>query len=813
MNGIEWILIFLAASSVLFYNRAAAVIWAFTAAILLLFMMPFGTFTLHELILYWLIAIVILLPLVVGPIRQQILSRPILFFYKRAMPAMSSTEREALAAGTVTFEGDLFSGAPSWQKLLNLPAPMLTLEEKQFLDGPVEELCSMLHDWDITHNRADMPTAIWDFLKEKGFFSLIIPKQFGGKAFSAYAQSQIFIKVYAMSATAAITIGVPNSLGPAELLLHYGTNEQKDFYLPRLARGAEIPCFALTGPDAGSDASAMQDTGIVCMGDYEGEQVLGIRLNFSKRYITLAPVATVIGMAFKLFDPEHLLGKKTNLGITCALVPRNTPNVVIGRRHFPLNLVFQNGPIQGKDVFIPVDFIIGGAKMAGHGWRMLMECLAAGRAITLPAGSAGGTKALAFATGAYARIRRQFNVPVGYFEGVQEALARIAGNTYVVDAARSFTAAAIDAGAKPAIASAIIKYHTTELGRQVTNDAMDIHGGKGICLGPNNYLGRGHESVPIAITVEGANILTRSLIIFGQGAMRCHPYIFAEFTAAEMPDKKESLVAFDKVIAPHLAYTFSNFVRSKTLAWTGAFFTALPRGKTRKYFRQLTRFSAAFALLADMSLLLLGGALKRKESISARLGDILSYQYLLSAVLKHFHDQQQPADDLPLIKWIAQTNLYQQQQTIAELLRNLPNRFFACLMHLVIFPFGKNFTPPKDKLTQQVATLLLTTTATRARLAEGIFLTPTANNLMAKLENALIKIIAAEPIEKSIREAIKAKAIKGNTWQEQIQFALEQNIISDTQFNVIDAAEKACQQIIAVDDFAPADLVRVDANT
>jgi acyl-CoA dehydrogenase len=809
MSGCHWLLVFAVSFGVLAYHRASLIVWTISVAILLGLMTclsPLGPF---GLTIYWLLFLAFAIFWNVLSLRRRFISRFILKFYKKVMPTMSRTEREALAAGTVTWEGDLFRGAPRWDKLLNLAKPKLSAEEQAFLDGPVETLCAMINDWDITHNRADLTPETWQYLKDQGFFSLIIPKIYGGKEFSAYAHSQILIKVYGISVTAASTIAVPNSLGPAELLLHYGTPEQKSYYLPRLARGEEIPCFALTGPDAGSDAGAMPDTGIVCMGNYQGKQVLGIKLNFNKRYITLAPVATVVGMAFKLFDPDHLLGKKTNLGITCALIPRDTPNMEIGRRHFPLNIVFQNGPIHGKDVFIPIDWIIGGPAMVGQGWRMLMECLAAGRAISLPAGSTGGAKVMTYTSGAYARLRRQFNVPIASFEGVESVLARIAAYTYMIDSARSFVVAAIDTGEKPAIASGIIKYHTTELGRMVANDAMDVHGGKGICLGPKNYLGRGYESVPISITVEGANILTRNMIIFGQGAMRCHPYIFTEFQAAQMEDPKESLVAFDKAIMGHLGFTISNVVRTIVLSVTSGWFTRAPRGKTKRYFQQATRFSAAFALVADMSLMILGGALKRRENISARLGDILSYLYLLSAALKHYYDQDCPAEDLPLVRYACLTYLNDLQNAFKELLRNFPNKIVGLLLWIIIFPYGRNFGKPKDKLGHEVANLIISPTAARDRLSAGVYTKPTEHNMVAVVQDAFLKSIAAEPVQVILQQAMKSKTITGITLTDQAAAALAQKLIVQEQYDLIVKAEVARHLVIAVDDFAPEELERV----
>lgn len=813
MTGLQWFLIFLTAFAVLSYHRASLMVWTISFALLLAVFTKFGSQLVISLTVTWIVLLCIFVPLNILPLRRRLFSKPILNFYRKIMPSMSRTEKEALAAGSVTWEGDLFRGAPRWEKLLSLPKPKLSAEEEAFLNGPVETLCKMIDDWDITHNRADMPPEMWKFIREEGFFSLIIPKSYGGKEFSAYAHSQILTKLYGRSTTVASTVAVPNSLGPAELILHYGTTEQKNYYLPRLARSEEIPCFALTGPDAGSDAGSIPDTGVVCWGTHEGKKTLGIKLNFNKRYITLAPVATVIGLAFKMYDPDHLIGKKTNLGITCALIPRNTPNVVIGRRHFPLNTVFQNGPIHGKDVFIPVDWIIGGTPMAGSGWRMLMECLAAGRAISLPASSNGAAKVLVFATGAYARIRRQFNTPIGKFEGIEEVLARIAGKTYIIDAARSFAAASIDQGEKPAIASSIVKYHSTELGRQVSNDAMDVHGGKGICLGPNNYLGRGYQAVPIAITVEGANILTRSMIIFGQGAMRCHPYIFAELEAAKNPDEKQSLIAFDKALTGHMSYTISNIVRTIVIGVTGAIFIKAPNGKTKRYFQEATRFSSSFALFADIALMVLGGALKRKETISARLGDILSELYLISAVLKHYQDEGQPEEDLPLVEWACQSGLYNIQQTFSDLFQNFPNRTVAFLLEMVIFPYGRNFKKPTDKLAQDVAQLIFSPTASRTRLAAGAYITPVKENVLTLVEDAFTKTIAAEPIEKILRTAAKDEKIDGNTTAELAEAALAIKIISQEQCNLVIAAEKARHLVIAVDDFSTEELARVTTKS
>ncbi|HEX4044381.1 MAG TPA: acyl-CoA dehydrogenase [Gammaproteobacteria bacterium] len=801
MLGLSCLIVFVLITLILAYQRASLIIWTLSLALLLIFSTYFIGVTV-AVIVSWLLFLVLFTPLVIRPLRRRWISRPSLNLFRRVMPTLSRTEREAIAAGSVTWEGDLFRGDPNWQKLLSLAAPKLTEEEQAFLDGPVEKLCCMINDWDITHNRLDLPAEMWAFIKENGFFGLIIPKQYGGKQFSAYAHSQILVKVSSRSITVASTLAVPNSLGPAELLLHYGTEEQKNYYLPRLAKGGEVPCFALTSPDAGSDASAMTDYGIVCRGEHEGQTVVGIRLNWNKRYITLAPIATVIGLAFKLYDPEHLLGEKEDIGITCALVPRQLPGITIGRRHFPLNTPFQNGPLQGKNVFIPIDWIIGGVKQAGKGWRMLMECLAAGRAISLPANSLGGAKMICYTTGAYARIRRQFHLPISSFEGIEAPLARIATATYLIDAARLLTIGAIDAGEKPAVASAIIKYHATELARQIACDGMDIHGGKGICLGPKNYIGRGYESSPIGITVEGANILTRCMIIFGQGAIRCHPYVFAELEAGRAGD----VVAFDKAFMKHGAFVISNVVRSLVLGLTSSRIVCTPQTKTKRYFQHATRFSSAFALITDMAMLCLGSNLKRKEGISARLGDILSYLYLLSAALKHYHEEGEPVEDWPMIEFIAEHSLFQIQEQFIGILANFPNRCLAFVLKRFIFPLGQHFTKPRDQLNHAITQLLIEPTSTRARLTAGAFLSNVPENVLAEVEDALVKTIIAEPIDKLIRSAKRDDKIVGYTLIETVQSALERKIITTEQFDIVMQAEAARQRVIAVDAFTPEEL-------
>jgi acyl-CoA dehydrogenase len=802
MTGIIWFFVFLIGALVLAYQRVslltatlayggALLIYAFTTAA------PIST-----LLLVAVLAVLVLLN--IDAFRLRFISRPFLRTYRRMLPSMSQTEKDALEAGTVWWDGELFTGGPDWDKLLSATPPRLTPEEQAFIDGPCEELCRMIDDWDITHRRADLPPHLWDYIKSKGFFAMIIPKKYGGLEFSAYAHSCVLVKLSSRSGVVASTVAVPNSLGPGELLLHYGTDEQRNYYLPRLARGEEIPCFGLTGPRAGSDAASIPDTGIVCKGMYEGREVLGVRLNFSKRYITLAPVATVIGLAFKLFDPDRLLGdERTDYGITCALIPRHTPGITIGRRHFPLNAPFQNGPIQGKDVFVPLDFLIGGVKMAGQGWRMLVEQLSVGRCISLPSSATGASKAAVFATGAYARIRRQFNVPVGQFEGVAEAIARMTGTTYIMDAARSVTAGAIDGGEKPSVPSAMLKYHLTEYGRSVANDAMDVHGGKGIMLGPRNYLARGYDLVPVAITVEGANMLTRSLIIFGQGAIRCHPFVLREMNAAREKDKRKALREFDVALFGHVGFTISNAVRSLVMALTLARFSHVPAtGSTERFYQHINRFSASFAFATDVAMLTLGGYLKKKESLSARLGDVLSCMYLASMVLKHYENQGRPEEDLPLVEWACRTLLYKAQEQLHSFLRNFPNRFLAGFMRFFIFPRGQTYHAASDRLGLDIVEQMLHTSMPRDRLTNGVYRTIEPGNPLGMLQEALVLADAAEPLEKRVRvEGVKTGRVTALDMPGQVQQALAAGILTETEAAMLRDYDRRVMELIHVDDF------------
>ena len=802
MMSLLWLVAFLGAALYLAYRRATLGRVTLVLGLLLLAYTVWGAGGWIWVALLWAFyAPVVLLNIV--PLRVALISRPFLRTYLKLLPVMSSTERDALEAGTVWWDGELFTGGPNWEKLMSAKRPELTAEEQAFIDGPCEDVCRMVSDWHVTHELGDLPAPVWDFLKAKGFFAMIIPKQYGGLQFSAYAHSCVLVKLSSRSATLASTVAVPNSLGPAELLLHYGSDEQKNYYLPRLARGEEVPCFALTGPRAGSDAASIPDTGVVCKGLWQGREVVGLRLNFSKRYITLAPVATVIGLAFRLLDPDKLMGEDPDPGITCALIPRNTPGITIGRRHFPLNTPFQNGPIQGKDVFVPLDVLIGGPKMAGQGWRMLVEQLSVGRCISLPSNTTGGAKAGIFATGAYARIRRQFNMSVGRFEGVSEVIARMAGHTYIMDAARSVTAGAIDGGERPSVPSAMLKYHCTEFGRMVANDAMDVHGGKGVCLGPKNYLGRGYQAVPIAITVEGANILTRNLIIFGQGAVRCHPFVLREMNAAKDPNRERGLADFDKAFFGHIGFTFSNAARSLVMALTLARFTKVPDvGASTRYFQHVNRFSASFAFAADVAMLALGGYLKKKETLSARLGDVLSSKYLASMVLKHHENQGRPEADQPVVEWACRHLLYRAQEQLHGFLRNFPVRWLAGLMRFLIFPRGLTYSAPSDRLGQAIVEVMMTPSEVRGRLAHGIYQTLEPTNPLGLLHEALVLAIAAEPIEKRIRvDGVKTGLVTALDLPGQIQQALAAGVISETEAAQMREYDRKAMDLVHVDDF------------
>ena len=802
MSAIAPLLVALIVSGVCAWMRTGLRPWTVAAAIGivlagLIFQAPMAMWV--TLVVFALIAV----PLNLDDIRREHISKPLLKLFAKVTPQLSDTERTALEAGTVGFEGQLFSGKPDWSELLSQPVPRLSDQEQAFMDGPVEQLCAMIDDWQITHELADLPPEVWEFLKKNKFFGMIIPEEHGGLGFSALAHSAVLQKLASMSMTLASTVAVPNSLGPAELLLHYGTEEQKKDMLPRLADGRDIPCFALTAPNAGSDATSLTDFGIVCKGKHEGANVLGIRLTFDKRYITLAPVATLVGLAFRMYDPERLLGDEEDLGITLALLPRDTEGLEIGRRHFPLNIPFQNGPVRGTDVFVPLSVLIGGPEMAGQGWRMLVECLSVGRAISLPSNGAGGSKAAAAATGAYARLRRQFGLAIGRFEGVQEALARIGGHTYAASALSRATAAAVDRGEKPAVSSAIAKYHATEWGRMVAQDAMDVHGGKGVQIGPGNYAARGWQGVPIGITVEGANIMTRSLMIFGQGAIRCHPYVLKEMRVLEIEDDKEQLRAFDKALFGHIGFGISNAVRAFVMGLTFSMIGKVPGDDyTRRYYRKLNRYSAALALCSDIAMGVLGGKLKFKEKLSARLGDVLSHLFTASALLKRYEDQGRPESDRPLLAWAFHNSVWQMQMALDGVVRNFPVRPIGWLMRVLVFPFGRREVPPSDRLGHRVASLLMAPSETRDRLIEWTCLTPTDNNAIGRLNALLPDVIAAEPVERKVLKAVKAGQIEVHGEIAQLDKALELGVIDADEHALVQRVRELGEEFIAVDDFS-----------
>lgn len=734
--------------------------------------------------------------------RQQRISKPILTKVRKILPPLSSTEQDALEAGTVGWDAELFSGNPGWHKLLSFRRTELTQEELDFINGPVEELCDLLDDWKINFESRTLPQEIWDFYKAHGFFSMIIPKQYGGLEFSAYAHSQVVMKIASRSIAGAVTVMVPNSLGPAELLLSYGTEEQKNYYLPRLASCEEIPCFALTGPNSGSDAANMPDFGVVCYGEHEGKKTLGMKVSWSKRYITLSPIATLLGLAFKATDPDKLLGDDVNLGITLALIPTNTPGVITGHRHFPCRQAFLNGPTQGDEVFIPMEWIIGGQDRIGEGWRMLMEALSTGRSISLPSLSSGAAKLCASTSSAYARVRKQFGVPISSFEGIEEALAPIAANAYMLDAARHLTTSLVDHGQKPAVISAMLKYHATSRMRESINLAMDIHGGKSICDGPSNYLINAYYSLPVSITVEGANILTRSMIIFGQGAIRCHPYLEPIIRAAHNDNKQQGLEDFDQALFGHLSWHTKNLARAFWHNLSGGIFANAPKVKhTHKYYRHLTRISASLAVMTDLTLLLLGGKFKFKESLSARFGDVLSEMYLMSSVLKQHHDQGAPEQDLPIVRWCCLRGLHNIQEAMHKILDNYPSKTIAWCLRRVIFPWGRRFLPPSDELTHQVARLIQQPGATRNRVCQGIYTGSQENAPVQRMEDALIAVLEAEHIEAKLSSISKKIDV-----QQRIKMALEQGLISGTEAQKLNRAEQLTAEVIAVDVFPPGTL-------
>ncbi|RBW67201.1 acyl-CoA dehydrogenase [Vibrionales bacterium C3R12] len=737
-------------------------------------------------------------------LRQKWVSDPAFKFFKKVLPPLSNTEKEAMEAGSVWWDGELFSGKPDFKKLHHYPKPTLSSEEQSFIDNELETLLAMLDDQKIVKEDRDLPAEVWEFLRKERFFSLIIAKEYGGRNFSSLANSTIVTKIATRSISTAVTVMVPNSLGPGELLSHYGTQEQKDYWLPRLADGTEIPCFALTGPEAGSDAGGIPDQGTVCYGTYEGKEVLGIKLSWNKRYITLAPVATVVGLAFKLNDPEHLLGDKDELGITCALIPADHEGVVVGERHDPLGLAFMNGPTRGEDVFIPMDWLIGGSDYAGKGWRMLVECLSAGRGISLPAlGSAMG-HLTARTTGAYAYVRKQFGMSIGKFEGVAESLGRIGGLTYLLEASRTLTTTSLDLKEKPGIVTAIAKYHMTEIARTILNDSMDIHSGRAIQDGPMNYLVAPYLGIPVAITVEGANILTRNLMIFGQGATRCHPYVLKEMEAAANPDEKEGAKQFDSLLFKHIGHATKNSLGAFGAALTGSrFIKAEMSGPTKVYYQDMTRMSRALAVSADFAMLTLGGDLKRKEMISARLGDGLSYLYMASAVLKKYEDEGRQQADLDYVHYGIQHCLHNAAKSLQEAYTNFPSKAVGRILKTLIFPVGNHFEKPSDTLTVRLAESVMTPGAHRDRLTHLCYIGNDENDSVGLMEEAFIAMYDIKGLERKLYRAAKeGKIARKGLLNDRLEQALQANVLTQEEVEQIIAADKLRYKAIQVDHFS-----------
>jgi len=759
-----------------------------------------------SIVILLLVALIVVLG--VADIRRNLITKPIFAVFKKILPPLSDTEREAMEAGDVWWDGELFKGKPDWQKLHQVPKAELSAEEQAFMDNEVETLLKMLDDYNIVQEQRDLPEQVWNYIKSNGFFAMIIPKSYGGREFSAIANSTIVSRIATRSLTAAVTVMVPNSLGPGELLMHYGTQAQKDHWLPGLAAGKEVPCFALTGPEAGSDAGGIPDTGVICKGEFEGKEVVGIRLNWDKRYITLAPVATVLGLAFKLYDPEQLLGEKTELGITCALIPTSHTGVEIGDRHFPMNMAFMNGTTYGKDVFIPLDWIIGSPDYAGRGWRMLVECLSAGRGISLPALATATGHLATRMTGAYAYVRQQFGMSIGKFEGVQEALGRIGAYTYSLEAMRVMTAGAIDLNLSPSVVTAIAKFHMTEMSRTLLNDAFDIHSGRAIQVGPKNYLAHGYMGMPISITVEGANILTRNLMIFGQGATRCHPYVLQELEAAANPNTEEGLRQFDSLLMRHVGFAMGNTFGALFQGLTAGAFNSSPvAGETARYYKQLSRMSRALALSADFSMLMLGGDLKRKEMLSARLGDVLSHLYIASAVLKFYEDNGRQVADLPFVRYAVERNLFEIGKALDGFFQNFPSRLVARVLKTLVFPFGIGYKMPADQTAQDICDALLKPGVVRDRLTHLCFMGEGENDPTGSMEAAFIAVHQAQPVMKKIYAAQKQGTVARKLPLEQlIDKALVADVITADEAEQLRQMNQLRFAAISVDSFKPGEL-------
>ena len=744
----------------------------------------------------------LLLVLAVRPIRMALLLPPIYGAVKSILPKVSRTEQEALDAGTVGWDAELFSGRPDWDKLMSIRPLTLSAEEQAFLDNETETACKMIDDWDIRHNRADLSPELWDFLKAKGFLGMLIGKEHGGLGFSAQAQSMIVSKIASRSVAAGITVMVPNSLGPGELLEKYGLPEQKEKYLHRLASGQDVPCFALTGVHSGSDAGGMRDIGVITKGMHEGREVLGVRLSFDKRYITLAPIATLVGLAFLLKDPDNHLGRGEDIGITLALIPHDHPGLDIGRRHYPARQAFMNGPVRGKDMFIPMDFLIGGTEYAGQGWRMLMECLSTGRAISLPAIGTTSIKQTLRATSAYARIRRQFGIPVGIMEGVAEPLGEMVKRAYMFEATRRLTASMVDEGQRPAVIAGLLKYTTTEAMRDSMDDAFDIQGGRAIQDGPGNYLFGAYQALPVAITVEGANILTRTLMTFAQGVLRAHPYLLSEIQAAQNKNKKAGLAAFDLAFGGHTKFMLRNIVASFLHGLTNGAFASTPNeGPMARWYRRLHRYAQDFALVADWTTVVLGGALKRKQKLSGRMADLLGELYLMSATLKRFDEEGRIEEDRELVEAIMTDRVATIERLFGEVFANFPNPVFANAMRFLCFPLGRHARRASDRVNYRFARAVLRPGAFRDRLTTGVYISNDPDDVTGVLEDAFTKVTEAEEIEARFIKAARKGVFERRLDRDAIDDAVAAGVLNGNEAGIMRAADEATERAVHVDDF------------
>ncbi|MCF6765947.1 acyl-CoA dehydrogenase [Thiotrichales bacterium 19S3-7] len=791
-----WILLLIVIITLIgLYYGIKLISWSIVTAAILLVASLSGLLVGTPRVLYWVIFAVIAIVFNASVIRRALISNYLLKVLKKSTPKLSKTEEIALNAGDTWVEEDLFRGSPNWEKLHRIPKHKLTEEEQSFYDNEVEQLCQLIDDWKVM-NEHDLEEKVWQFMKDKGFFGLVIDKQYGGKGFSAKAHSDIVYKVASRSGVGAVTVMVPNSLGPGELLYHYGSTEQKDYYLPRLAKGEDIPCFALTEPQAGSDATSLSSSAVVTKGVIDGEEVLGLKLSFNKRYITLAPVATLIGLAVDLKDPDGLLTEGSQ-GITCVLIPRDQEGLEIGNRHLPAYLPFMNGTVKGNDIFVPLSYIIGGAKMAGEGWRMLVECLSIGRSISLPALGTASSSVSFYTSSAYAHIRKQFGLEIGKFEGIEETLGRIGGLSYLIQATRELTVAAVDAGIKPSVASAIAKYHNTENARQAISDGMDLHAGRAVIAGPNNYLLTAYLGVPVSITVEGANIMTRNLLIFGQGAMACHPYLRDEFYAIS----EGSSAKFDELVWAHIGYYSKNVVRTVVSSLTSGLFIKTPNVQLKSYYKKLTRLSYAFSWISDLSLMYLGGSLKRKERLSARLGDILSNLYLSAAVLKHFKDYGESKEEIVYVRWALDYSLYQAQEALYDYSYNFPSKVIGWFIRKLSFPYGRSFHKPSDSLDHKIAQSAMKNDAFRQRVSERLY-TSDVNSPLYKVNQAFIKLLEADSLYAKLFQAVKKGTIKKTSLDDMLKAALVNNVLTDVEVKQINEAEALRLNALDVDEFS-----------